>query len=387
MKFDAVIIGGGPSGATLATLLAQQGRHVAVVEKVRFPRRKVCGDFLSAVNMPLLDRLSVGSEFRRLAGPEVERVALFAGGPGIERPMPRARRHAFGRALERQTLDALVLAAAREAGAVIFQPYRAEGLLSHGVICVAEAERIELDAPVIVAAHGSWERGMLPTNARREHAPFDYLGFKAYFRGASLRHDLMSLMAFPGGYGGMVWAGQGHVSLSFCIRRDTLSTLRHDGLPAGEAACQHIASHCPAAADVLAGARVDGGWLAAGPIWPGIRARYESGIFRVGNAAGESHPIIAEGISMAMQSSWLLASALGQVPRWDEKGREEAARIYAAAWRRQFALRVKEASLLAALASRPLTAEVMRRFVEVAPAALSWGARLSGKTLALPEMA
>ena len=56
-----------------------------------------------------------------------------------------------------------------------------------------------------------------------------------------------------------------------------------------------------------AGARLQGGWLATGPIRPGIRLPAQCGVFLVGNAAGEAHPVVAEGISMAMQAAWLLA--------------------------------------------------------------------------------
>ncbi|MFY9587017.1 MAG: FAD-dependent oxidoreductase, partial [Actinomycetota bacterium] len=45
-SFDAVIVGGGPGGATAAYWLARAGRNVLVVDKASFPREKVCGDGL-----------------------------------------------------------------------------------------------------------------------------------------------------------------------------------------------------------------------------------------------------------------------------------------------------------------------------------------------------
>ena len=116
----------------------------------------------------------------------------------------------------------------------------------------------------------------------------------------------MPLLAFPGGYGGMVHTDDGRVSLSCCVRRDRLDRLqRSGGLSAGEAVQAHIEATTPVVRRVLDGAALDGRWLSAGPIRPGIRSCYASGIFRVGNAAGEARPAVAEGITMALQSAWL----------------------------------------------------------------------------------
>jgi 2-polyprenyl-6-methoxyphenol hydroxylase-like FAD-dependent oxidoreductase len=90
-SYDAVVIGGGPAGSTTALLLAQRGWQVAVVEKSAFPRKKVCGEFISATNIPLLDRLGVGALWRAEAGPEIRRVGLFCGNRVAEAPMPAAR--------------------------------------------------------------------------------------------------------------------------------------------------------------------------------------------------------------------------------------------------------------------------------------------------------
>jgi len=56
-EFDAVIIGAGPAGSSAAIMLARAGWSVALIEKQKFPRRKVCGECIAANNLPLLRAL------------------------------------------------------------------------------------------------------------------------------------------------------------------------------------------------------------------------------------------------------------------------------------------------------------------------------------------
>ncbi|MEJ0092762.1 MAG: FAD-dependent monooxygenase [Methylocella sp.] len=390
MSYDAIIIGAGPAGCSAALALAGMGRRVAIIEQSPFPRKKVCGEFMSAVNFDLLDRLGVGAAVRARAGPNVCRVALFASGPAVEAGMPRAPGAAFGRALGRDVLDSVLLQAAADAGAAVFQPWQAIDVCTAGattgvrVECAGESRVLTADA--VIAAHGSWTRGPLPSQLERQNRRQDFFGFKAHFKGASLAADLMPLLVFEGGYGGMVWADQGRLSLSCCIRRDALARVRdlYRG-PAAQAVFAHILSSCPAARMALGGAALDGAWLAAGPIRPGIRASYAADIFRVGNIAGECHPVIAEGIAMALQSGWLLACALARHDVWDARSRVAAGRDYSVAWRRQFSTRIAAAAVLARLAILPRTAGAMQAVVRALPSSLSFGARLSGKTKAVPE--
>jgi flavin-dependent dehydrogenase len=388
--YDCVVIGAGPAGATTALLLAQRGWRVAVVEKSAFPRKKVCGEFMSATNLPLLDRLGIGAAWQADAGPEVRRVGFFSRDTVVDAPMPGASRAGFGRALGRDVLDDLLLERARATGAEVFQPWRAVAIEPRGdqrAVCIDDKDtQAVLSAPVIVAAHGSWEAGKLPSQLDKANRPGDLLGFKAHFLGAALSADLMPLIVFPGGYGGMVWSDHGRLSLSCCIRRDALARARqaHGNAAAAEALHRHLLASCRGVRGAIGNAALDGHWLAAGPIRPGIRSGYRDGIFRVGNIAGESHPIIAEGITMAIQSAWLLVSALAAIDPYDLVARERAGAEYSKAWRRLFALRLHAAGTFAAIALSPVGRAGMRALIRLAPPTLTIGAALSGKTRAMP---
>jgi flavin-dependent dehydrogenase len=56
-----LVIGGGPAGSTAATLLAERGLHVVLVEKGSHPRFHI-GESLLPANLPLLERLGVRGE-------------------------------------------------------------------------------------------------------------------------------------------------------------------------------------------------------------------------------------------------------------------------------------------------------------------------------------
>jgi menaquinone-9 beta-reductase len=396
MEFDAIILGAGPAGSTAALLLARAGWSVAIVEKAAFPRRKVCGEFMSATNGPLFALLGIADTVRERAGPEISRVGLFSGADILETAMPSfsERSAPWGRALGRDVLDATLLAEAVAAGAVCWQPWTATALARGpaGHLCTIArgsiargSEEMVLRSRILVAAHGSWIPGRLPTHRARENGSADLLAFKARFLGSSLARDLMPLLAFPGGYGGMVSSDGAQTSLSCCIRREWLARARarHPDASAGEAVLRHVRNSCRGVADALDGAVPDGPFLSAGPIRPGIRERFADGIFRIGNLAGEAHPIVAEGISMAMQSAWLLSSILLATRARDLDGEalEAVGCGFSRRWLGLFGPRIHAAAAFASLALEPRAVALARPLLRRFPALLSLGAKLSGKTM------
>ena len=392
-NFDAVVVGAGPAGSTVAIQLARAGWSVALIEKQSFPRRKVCGECIAASNWPLLQALGVADAVDALAGPALREVTLLRGDGTVTAALPAAAHDRFpwGRALGRETLDTLLLAQARSAGATIMQPCTVQAILGTAGAWHCEVRSIEspnvlrLRARVVIDAHGSWED--LPSDRPRRQlarSAADLFAFKANFSGSTLPEGQISVLALDGGYGGMVVGDQGITTVACCIRRDRLHELRGSapGKSAGDAVEAWLQRECAGVSRALHGARRDGPWLSSGPLEPGVRLDGREGIFRVGNAAGEIHPILGEGISMALQSAALLCShLLGQraaaVP--EAAVQAEMQRAYVAAWRRAFSPRLRLAAVFAHLAMRPFGAAGLMTLVRVWPGLLTRGARWGGK--------
>jgi geranylgeranyl reductase family protein len=56
-EYDAVIIGGGPSGSSAGYLLAKKGGKVLIIDKKTFPRQKLCGGCLSGKTIQYLENI------------------------------------------------------------------------------------------------------------------------------------------------------------------------------------------------------------------------------------------------------------------------------------------------------------------------------------------
>ncbi|MDB5747041.1 MAG: dependent oxidoreductase [Massilia sp.] len=404
-RFDAIVIGAGPAGSSAAILLAEAGWRVALVEKQAYPRRKVCGECISATNLPLLEALGIGNAIEPLAGGALRQVALVCGARIVRAPLPPYGDpiHPWGLAIGREHLDTLLLEQARYRGVSIFQPWQVCSIAGtpgnfHCRLRQADGgeERL-LPVSLVIDAHGSWEPPV-PQDGRPDaprcsrHRSSDLFAFKANFANAALEAGLLPVFSFPGGYGGMVIGGGASATFAFCIRRDALTRARSrfPGMKPAEAAHGWVRQHCSAAARLFGDAVQLGKWLGAGPIRPGIHlgGRYD-GLFRIGNAAGEAHPIIGEGISMALQSAVLLAGTLvgDGLPRADGQAQARLHAEYVQGWRRHFARRIRLAALYAQLAMRPHIVSGGLPALERNPALLTRFARWSGKVRPGPGIA
>ncbi len=403
---DALVIGAGPAGASTAILLAQAGWRVMLVEQQIYPRQKVCGECLTAGSLGLLDDLGVGRAVMEKAGPELQSVGWMSSSSTIVADFPACTDgpYRYGRALGRDQLDALLLGRARALGVEILQPAKVRAVRRAAARFDCEIETndtqsspntapartsVDIRVSIVIDGHGSWETGPAHgrdgpgLRARTVRRSSDLFGFKASFHQSTLPRGLLPVLSFTGGYGGMVVAEDDRLTLACCMRRDILRKCRAriPGAPAGVAIERYLRDSCPGVRDVLDRAQHSGFWLSVGPLRPGIRIGKTRGPFLVGNAAGEAHPLIGEGINMALQSAFLLTSELLKQPvaAIDASRFCEIHRDYGAAWRNAFANRMRLAAAYGHLAMRPALSGAATAVLQRWPPMLAEAARWVGK--------
>jgi len=82
-----VIAGAGPAGTSLAIRLARLGLPVTLVERYKFPRQKLCGEFISPECLLHFDELGVLDQMLAAGGDRIYETRFFeTGGRSISVP-------------------------------------------------------------------------------------------------------------------------------------------------------------------------------------------------------------------------------------------------------------------------------------------------------------
>jgi flavin-dependent dehydrogenase len=332
---DAVVIGAGPAGSAAAAALARGGRRVLLLEKDRFPREKVCGDFLSAAARRALERLGALQEIRTGAEP-IERGSIhLPGAPAVRFALARP-----GLGVSRRRLDALLAERAERLGAEVRCGVRvvAAGESSEDGLRVRwEEEGTErtATASAIVGAWGRWDA--LDRRLGREvSGGRKFLGWSRDYEDPerSLAGDVR-LYVFPGGYCGLSPVEGGLAHLAGVVSEATWRRLS-SGWEAVVAHARAENSDLDAALASLG--RGSGGFFGTGPVFFARRPPAEGRILMVGDAAGMLDPFSGEGVASALDSG-LLAAETVEDALSSRIALDGAAREYARRWRRRFGRR------------------------------------------------
>jgi geranylgeranyl reductase family protein len=302
--FDVLVAGAGPAGSTAAFLLARHGLRVAVIDRRRFPRPKLCGGLLTQKTLRVLEAVfRTDADAMRSAG-------LLHFTTRRYRVAGRSRRSVCGaldepfHLVDRQAYDHFWLGKALAAGA-LFYPGSAVLRLDprRGALRTADGE--EYRAAVIVGADGAdslarrtLEReGLLPTAKRFETAVSLEVRVPRSPAAAGSDRPTLFYGFIPWGY---AWSfpGGSHQLLGMAgLRKKSAHLLR-------EAFGRFLRS---LGRELPAGCRIESRPLPYGNY---LRNPGAGRVLLTGDAAGMADPFLGEGIYYAHRSAQLAAEAV-----------------------------------------------------------------------------
>jgi 2-polyprenyl-6-methoxyphenol hydroxylase-like FAD-dependent oxidoreductase len=77
---EVIVAGGGPAGSVLAWDLARKGVRVVVLERTRFPREKVCGDYVEPRGLRVLQAMGCLERLEQRSPLPITHSATFVEG-------------------------------------------------------------------------------------------------------------------------------------------------------------------------------------------------------------------------------------------------------------------------------------------------------------------
>jgi menaquinone-9 beta-reductase len=216
--FDLAIIGGGPAGTSAAITAARAGAKVVLFEAKEFPRHKVCGEFVSAESLGVLENLLRDSpEGHRLlnAPPVIDRIRLFLGNRMIESVVEPA-----AVSIARYDLDAALWQAAQRSGVDARANSEVSSVSEDGQFQIVSSSGT-CTAKALVIAAGRWSQ----FTANRVVPPGPkWIGVKTHFREANPSAST-DLYFFENGYCGVQPVAADAVNACAMVRSDRATSL------------------------------------------------------------------------------------------------------------------------------------------------------------------
>lgn len=281
MSCDLAVIGGGPAGCAAAITAARTGKPVLLVEKGRYPRHKVCGEFISPESHHVLVTL-LGRDHPLLqTPPQITRARMFVDGNCLEFALPQP-----AWSIPRYELDLALWEAAGAAG-VHCKTATVQKASANSV----RIGDLEITATSVVNATGRWSNLRRPSLV--ESGP-RWIGVKAHFIGEHAPPST-DIYFFDGGYCGVQPIGGGRLNASAMVRADIATSLEevfaaHPQLWLRSRAWEQVTET-----------------VTTSPLIHSTPEPVTDGVLNAGDAAAFIDPFTGDGISLALRSGALAA--------------------------------------------------------------------------------
>jgi flavin-dependent dehydrogenase len=373
--YDVIIAGGGPSGTSAAIQLASNGASVLLVEEKKFPRAKLCGEFISPECLTHFKRLGVLDQMTSAGGTALSDTVFYSRrGHSMSVPSEWFGSGTFALGLSRSEMDHKLLERARAAGVVVLEETHASGLIHQrgsvlGVTVRDAGSTKEYRALITVDATGraralARHADQIAANKakpRPKSTKRMFVAFKTHLENTRAAGGACEIYFYRGGYGGLSGVEGGVSNLCFIVSADEVRRLGSDP----EVVMREVVMTNARASYTFAKARASTPWLSVSLDTYGRRSLTPvAGLLMVGDAAAFIDPFTGSGMLMALESGQIAAEVISrhlprlrQADRFDSPATESLVRDYRTKYSKAFNSRLRYSGLLRRAAFVPLLAE------------------------------
>jgi flavin-dependent dehydrogenase len=336
MIYDLIIIGGGPAGCAAAITAAQTGASVLLLERGRFPRHKVCGEFVSAESLHVLEKLlGPGNGQFMTDSLRISRGRIFSDGSTIPVEINPA-----AASISRFDLDAALWESCVRNGVEARQGSSVQRVSSTGPFKV-ECANEQFLARAVINAAGRWSP-FTSAEVRARLTKARWIGIKAHFYETSSPSSV-DLYFFEGGY-----CGVQPVVSEDCARVNACAMVRADVATSLE---QVLNLH-PALRERSREWQPFMAPITTSPLVFHKPEPLQHRKLQVGDAATFVDPFIGDGISLALRSGVLATKCLAPFFA-NQCSLDAAAREYSEHYQKNLASVFRASSLLRKMLSTP----------------------------------
>ncbi|RYU97288.1 NAD(P)/FAD-dependent oxidoreductase [Emticicia agri] len=354
--YDAIIIGGGLGGLTVAIELAKNGFSVIVIEKHTYPFHKVCGEYISNEVRPYLEH--IGLDIDKLGASSISKFQLSSvRGKLLHSPLKMG---GFG--ISRYSLDyelykiAINLGVHFELNASVEDTQRI-----NETFFVDTNTSKTFQAKLLIGSYG--KRAKIDKIIQRPipKQTTSYLGIK-YHISLDFPKDLIALHNFDGGYCGISAIEDNKFCLCYlCV---TSNLKNKSGVKQME---QDILYKNPFLKEIFTQAD----FLFKKPevineVVFVTKSKVHENIIMVGDSAGLITPLAGNGMSIAIRSGFLAAQLITEFFQ-GTINRNELEKLYTSTWNDNFRNQLWRGRQLQKLFGKEKTAELAINFLNNLP--------------------
>ena len=364
--YDVAIAGAGPAGTSAEIHLALHGARVLLVEQKRFPRAKLCGEFISPECYQHFERLGVAGQMRSAGGATLSETIFYSrSGHNLSVPSQWFGTNSGALGLSRAEMDQRLLERAKSVGVSVLEDAHVSDVIMdgdrvRGVRLKTADETTEHYAQITIDATGRSRalvrRFQFQNGAGRTPQRSRFIAFKAHLENARVADGACEIYVYPGGYGGLSSVEGGLSNLCFIA---SAKDVRRCGSNPETVVRQTVMKNARAAY-TLAHANARTEWLSVSMEKSGRRILVPTfGLLTIGDAASFIDPFTGSGMLMALESGEVAAQAIIEHREHLglENSFEELAREYRSRYARRFNSRLRVSGLLQHAAFVPRLAE------------------------------